>query len=60
VNWPTAEEDLVIEDEGATVVIVGPEVHDEIGDATIDVADNGAGPALVLHCISTNGKRTMS
>jgi Fe-S cluster assembly iron-binding protein IscA len=55
-----AEEDLVIEDEGATVVIVGPEVHDEIGDATIDVADNGAGPALVLHRISTNGKRTMS
>jgi Fe-S cluster assembly iron-binding protein IscA len=55
-----AEEDLVIEDEGTTVVIVGPEVHDEIGDATIDVADNGAGPALVLHRISTNGKRTMS
>jgi hypothetical protein len=42
-----AEEDLVIEDEGATVVIVGPEVHDEIGDATIDVADSGAGPELV-------------
>jgi Fe-S cluster assembly iron-binding protein IscA len=55
-----AEEDLVIEDEGATVVIVGPEVQDEIGDATIDVADNGDGPALVLHRISTNGKRTMS
>jgi Fe-S cluster assembly iron-binding protein IscA len=55
-----AEEDLVIEDEGATVVIVGPEVHDEIGDATIDVADSGAGPALVLHRVSTNGKRTMS
>jgi hypothetical protein len=49
----------VIEDEGATVVIVGPEVHDEIGDATIDVADSGAGPELVLRRVSTNGKRTM-
>jgi Fe-S cluster assembly iron-binding protein IscA len=55
-----AEEDLVIEDEGATVVIVGPEVHDEIGDATIDVADSGAGPELVLRRVSTDGKRTTS
>ena len=55
-----AEEDLVIEDEGATVVIVAPGAHDEIGDATIDVTDNGEGPTLVLHRISTNGKRTMS
>jgi hypothetical protein len=38
---------------------VGPEVHDEIGDATIDVADSGAGPELVLRRVSTNGKRTM-
>ncbi len=52
-----AEEDLVIEDEGATVVIVGPEVHDEIGDATIDVADNGAGSAVRLPRWMAAGER---
>ena len=50
-----AQQDRVIQHEGATVLIVDPDIEDAIGDAIIDVADNPEGPELVFRRISMNG-----
>ena len=53
-DQPT-QQDRVIQHEGATVLIVDPDIEDAIGDAIIDVADNPEGAELVFRRISMNG-----
>ncbi len=42
------DEDEVIRHENSVVLIVEPQVSDEIGDALIDIADSPEGPRLVM------------
>jgi Fe-S cluster assembly iron-binding protein IscA len=41
-------DDLVVEHEGATVLLVGQEVVEKVEDTTIDYEEGGPGPGLVI------------